>query len=429
MEAKQVLDTWNTWAGSEERKVMGFFKSYYDVDNAELEKRVKDRDYRNKKPNNEVPSAYYTTVVDTMAGYMFSEVQYSCEDEAYSETLHGILKANRQQVKDMKAGILALAMNRSVEYVYIKDKLEDVRFSSVSPFNVALVYDDSIEPELTDVVRMYDWEDASTFKLSHVDKDFETLYQVTKGKDIVMIGTPKELPFKKVPYVVFSTQVVGKHPPFHQVLKYIDALDWLLSGNSNEIERLVDALLVIGKTLPKETVDHMDEMKALMNMKTEDRAEYITKNNDPGFREYVSKLLIQEIHKAAHVIDWYNPDMGISGATSGKALKTRLFDMDIYSKRLEMIFREGIETRIELIGNALQFLRRATPSEVTVTFKRTMIQDFEDMVQALMGADFISTRTKVEKVGLDWTKEEDRLKEEQKNRVTAIPTFDGDSQA
>ena len=81
-------------------------------------------------------------------------------------------------------------------------------------------------------------------------------------------------------------------------------------------------------------------------------------------REYVSELLVREIHKHSHVIDWYSDD--ILGEASAKALRTRLFDMDMYSKRLEMVFREGAYKRISLIGEMLS-IQGATVKPVKIT--------------------------------------------------------------
>lgn len=423
MTPEEILDAWKEWEKSHKRKALAYYESYYETDNMPLGKKVQDRRRRNKTPNNKVPTAYYTTVVDSMAGYLFSDVVYKSEDEEYQKTFREFIKKNRGAVKDMHAGVEALAKNRAIEYVYTKGVGDiEIKFSWLKPSSVALLWSDDIEPELEGAIWCHDY-DGNNYKLDLIQERVVKHYQVTDDK-IVYIDDDTELPFSQVPICLYETQVIGNKPPFHQVLAYIDALDWLISGNSNEIDRIVDALLVLGKAVKKEDLDKMDEWKALQNYKDGDRAEFLTKDMSPQFREYVSKLLVQEIHKHSHVVDWYNPDTGITGATSGKALKTRLFDMDVYSKRIEKIVREGFERRVELIGEAMSKLKSVAVAPVEIVFNRTMINDFEDKVLALNQATFLSIQTKVEESGLSWETEKQRLDDEAESRTEEIPALE-----
>jgi len=407
----------NGWGDSDIYNRLEMYKSYYLAENPSLEKKVKDRQYRGKTPNNFVPTAYYTSVIDSMAGYMFNHVQYKT-GPAYTELLNKTLKSNKQAIKDMKAGIQALAYNRAVELVYTNKDAEPV-FSNIDPLSLIPVYDEEIEHNL--FCGIWRRKSSNGDLVDVIYSDEWQYYTVEKGK-LVLRDKPKKLFFSECPIVIYDTQIIGSKPPFHQIIPYIDVLDWLITGNSNEIERLVDALLVLGKSVSKEDLAHMDEWKALSNYKTEDRAEYLTKDMTPSFREYVSKLLIQEIHKHSHVIDWYNPDTGISGTASGKALKTRLFDMDMYSQRIEKIFREGTEKRINLIADIFKI--KGKPIEpVEIEFKRDMINDFEEKILALNQAAFISVRTKIEESGLVWEEEEKRLDKEKKKEMESIPTM------
>jgi SPP1 family phage portal protein len=419
----EVLSYWKLYEASGEVAAIKYYESYYDVHNAPLKDRIKDRERRNKKPNNFVPTAYYKTVVDSMAGYLFSEIVYKSED-GFQEKLREYLSSQDVEVKDMANGIESLALNKAIEYVYtVGDKNVDVKFSRLNPKSVALIYTAEIEPTLFCGIWCHDYKD-NDYTLDVIYSDSVVTYKV--HDDIITLGEYKQLPFDEVPICLYETQVIGDMPPFHQILAYIDALDGLISGNSNEIDRIVDAILVLGKALPQEAIDHMDEWKVLQGMRAEDRAEYLTKDMSPAFREYVSKLLIQEIHKHSHVVDWYNPDTGISGATSGKALKTRLFDMDVYSKRIEKIYRRGIKKRIRLISSAWANMYGEKPEEVEVVFKRTMINDFEDKVQALTNATFLSSQTKVEEAGLNWETEKERLSEEALERGLGYGDIDTD---
>jgi SPP1 family phage portal protein len=414
-EVKKIVEGWQNDPAKQQ---ISMYSQYYQAENPPLVKRIKDRNYRGKTPNNFVPTAYYTTVVDSMAGYLFSDVEYNTED-SYSENIKSVLDDNRQAIKDMKLGVQAMAYNRAVELVYANERAEPM-FSVLNPASVIPLYTDDIEPILFAIIWV---RDADSDKIVDVIYHDEWQYYRIKKGAISQREDPRELFFSECPAVVYETQIIGHKPPFHQIVPYIDALDWLISGNSNEIERLVDALLVLGNTVKKEDLEHMDEWKALQGMKSDMRAEYLTKDMSPQFREYVSKLLIQEIHKHAHVVDWYNPDSGLSGATSGKALLTRMFDMDMYSNRIEKVFREGTEKRLKLIGE-IQSKKGIKVEPVTVNFKRNRMTDVEEKIVALSQAVFLSAQTKIEEAGFDYEVEKERLETESNARMDAYGEID-----
>ena len=60
-----------SYFASNEFRILNNYNKYYDVHNAKITKSWIDRYKRHITPNELVPSGYYKTVVDTMAGYLF----------------------------------------------------------------------------------------------------------------------------------------------------------------------------------------------------------------------------------------------------------------------------------------------------------------------------------------------------------------------
>ena len=422
LDTTDILYFFQEYLASREYKQLKMYDDYYDSDNTELLKKVADRKKRNKTPNNKVPSGYYGTLVDTMSGYMFQNVQYTTEtgqDESYVEQLNEVLKDNKADVKDMLSGIYALIYNKAIELVYTVgdgQNSAEVKYTTFDPKNWIILWTADIEPEIYCAIRFYD------SKMFNKDYDYyldviyadEWQYYKMKDKKIELRETPRKLYFEECPVCCYRTKLVSIKSCFDKIIPYIDALDFILTGNSNEIDRLVDALLVLGKVIKDEDLKHMEEWKVLQNMKTEDRAEYITKEMSPEFREYVSKLLINEIHKHSHVIDWYSPDVGLTGEVSAKALKTRLFDMDMFSQKIEKIYKESVYKRIRLINQVLKIKGIKVGDEVKVIFNRTLPSDVEEKAAALQNVTWISDQTKCELTGLDWETEKERKTEEAK---------------
>jgi len=357
LSADEIHAVFKGYLSSEQYEKISTYEEYYEGENCEILKRFRDRKERNKTPNNLIPTAYYRSVIDAMAGYMFSDVQYQGREEsdaAYVEALQTILDDNAISIKDMAAGVRSLAFNKAYELVYTvgDGNTTQIKVATLNPKNTFCIYNNDIEPAMICGVRFVKGEGKEErYKLDVIYATVWQRYSVTtgtKGDEIKLIDE-RPLFFPACPVVEYNSEVITDDAPFAIILPYIDALDLILSGNSNEIERLTDALLVIGKLLKDKDLKHMDEIKALMGFKQEDRAEFITKNNDPAFREYVSRLLIQEIHKHSHVIDWYGGD-ATTGTISAKAYRTRLHDMSVFSNRIEQVHREGAEKRLVLLS-------------------------------------------------------------------------------
>jgi len=361
-----------------------------------------------------------------MAGYLFSNVQYvgvDAQDIDYIKYLNGILMANDSDVKTMQTGVRALAFNRAYELVYatsssVPDDF-DIHYTTVDPRNMVCVYDDAIEPEIVCGVRFLQSTNKDyKYDVDIIYADEWKYYYWTKDNQLVQRKEPQALVFPVCPVIEYNTEILSDNSPFDVALPYIDALDYTLSGNSNEIERIVDALLVLGTYVDDKDLQHMDEWKVLQGLQKEDRAEYIEKNMSPEFRRYVTDVLTQEIHKHCHVVDWYSTD-GTTGVMSAKALKTKLFDMDIYSKRLEKVYRKGEKKRLSLI-TFLMSAKSLPIGLVNIIYNRTLPDDIEDKILALNNCVFLSDETKVELTGLPWEREKKRLQRQREENGIEI---------
>jgi len=385
-----------------------------------------DKKRRGKTPNHYIPTPYFAAVVDTMAGYMFQNVKYEPKtetDQGFAESLNDILADNNADIKDMQTGTYALTYNSGVELVYT-DEASNIKFATFDSVDWIIVYTDDIEPSVFCGIWMQkslDPDYTHYLDVFYAD-EWQKLKYNSSGAVIVEREPSTALIFDECPVVEYKANIVSNQSPFHCVLHYVSALDAVISGNSNEIDRLTDALLIMSQKFTDEELDHMEEIRAIMGLEKEDRAEYIQKDTSPEFRRYVTEFLVNEIHKHSHVIDWYAPDSGLSGQVSAKALRTRLFDMDMYSQQIEKQYREGAEKRVRLISQ-LMSPQRLPDGEVNIIYNRTMPSELLDIVQALSNVDFISKQTKYEILGIDAEEEAARLDEEREKTMSmfALP--------
>ena len=412
MDGKQIKELIDGYTATKTYQQMKLYWDLYMKNNPNLMKRIRDRDLQKRTPNWCVPTAYFSTVIDTHAGYLFSNVQYDSENDEYEAHLQEILDANNVSVKDMKAGLHALTFNRAYELVYtvgdgVDLKGTKIKFSPLDPLSVVPIYSDDIEPELIGIV----WfRDSGKNKLAdYITSSEWTKFKAEKDKGYELVES-SPLYFSQCPVVEYRAEMIGDVSPFDSVVSYIEALDWAITGNSNEIDRIVDAILLLGQKMAPEDRDHLNEIKTLEGISKDDiTPQFLEKNLSPEFRKYVTDLLIQEIYRHSHTVDWHTE---MEGEASAKALKIKLFDMDMYSKRIEKVFVEGAQKRIELIEELIMLRDNLPPEKIKIDFQRTLPDDNETMIQVLTGVDWISNQTKQEWVGLNSEIEQERLKGE-----------------
>lgn len=414
MDIKEIQARIKEYESSEEYRDLMLYDSYYATKNHELYRKWRDRENRRISPNWAIPTAYYPTIIDSMAGYLMSNIQYELPDKTTEEQLKELLKSTKADVKDMKTGTFALAYNRAYELVYFTEE-KGISFASIPPLQVIPVYSDDIEPVLETAI----WRRNSKGRIlvDVISKDLWQYFEEVKDEGsketkLVEIQDEKPLTLPSCPMVEYRTELIGDKSSFDQVINYIIALDWAISGNSNEIERLTDAILVLGKILEKKDVEHMDELKVLGDITKEEVAPYfLEKESSPEFRKYVTELLVNEIHKHSHVVDWYNAEL-TGGATSAKALITRLFDMNMYSNRIEKVYRDGIYQRMNLISYYTGTLNNTPLEDLTIKFVRTLPDDISDYLINLKSVDWISNTTKQKLCMLDPEVEAENFKKE-----------------
>lgn len=424
IDAKSLGNIIKSYLSSDELKRLQMYNEYYQGDNTEIVKRYEKKRQRNKTPNNIIPTSYFSTIIDSMGGYLFNNIQYVAKkNKDYAVKLNKILYDNDVEVKDMNSGTQALVYNKAIELVYTvgDNTVTQIKFANIDPRQMILIYDDSIEPEII----------AGIYLIKSPDKDYDyyadviykDVWQYWTVKDYVLSERQPDRPlfFKGCPVICYNTNLLSNESAYQTIIPYIDGLDACISGDWNEMERLVDSILKTSLKIKEEDKKDMAEWKILDNLRPDDIAEYIQKDTSPQFREYVSKLLIQEIHKHSHVLDWYSPDSGLSGEVSAKALITRLYDMQLDSQKKEKAYRKGLWKRIERITDLMAIMSMPV-GEIEIKFNRTLPDMMFEKMQSLKDIPFISDQTKRELSGIDEDQEKKRL-EEQGNEVNVSDMF------
>lgn len=419
------------YMGSRALKYIEYVSSYYDSKNADLMAVHRDKAIKRKTPNWFVPTAYYSTLVDSLSGYMFNNVIYSAE-KAEGEELADLINTEFRRinidVKDMATGTRAIAFNKGCEIVYTTgdgNSEPTINVLDVDPRQMIFVYDNSVESNLIMGIRVVDaHENGKKYYIDAITKDSWASY-VIDDKDNIRVnesGKNDRLFWDECPCIEYKTEVLNGQTSFHAIIPYIAALDAVVTGNSNELDKLADAILAMTKLLSDEEKKRLGDIKLIEGMDKGDIVQYVQRQIDPSFRQMLLDFLVREIHKHSHVVDWYSSDNGAQGDASGRALRVRATDMEMNASRIEKNVKLGWYKRIRLFKQFFVKNYAYKPVEgddIKISMNRTRIVGVEDVAPLLVGVDFMSNQTKQELSGLDPQKEEER-KEAEKETSTDI---------
>jgi len=444
----EIVQLIKAYLASPQYRYLDYIGTYYNSENANLFIQHRKKKEKGKMPNWCIPTAYYSTLVDSMSGYMFSNVVYSDntkiedsedgeeqEDSEFSVILNDTFKKLNIDTVDIKTGIRALAFNKGCEIVYTtgdKIKKPEIHVVSVDPRQMMFIYNNDIEPKVLYGCRIIAINEEVprskskyVYAVDFISKDKWISYKID-NKDNIVVNTdfePRTLYWSECPCIEYNTETLNDNTAFHQVIPLIDGLDAVITGSANEQDKLADAMLVLGEVMSPEQKQQLNDMK-LYEGATKDgiAPHYVQRQLDPEFRDYLSDLLIREIHKHSHVIDFYSPDNGAQGDASGKALKVRMVDMNMFCDRVEKSIKIGWQKKIRLAKEFFEkaFSMNLKDQYVEPIFNRTRIVGIEDIAPLLSTVTFMSETSKQIYSGLDPKEEKKNFEKEKLNNGTDV---------
>lgn len=382
------------------------FARYYIGDNPT----IKDATAR-QTPDNRVPCPFGKKLVDTMKGYMFKPgyITYKTEGD-YINTLKDIFDYNDEELKTAEQATDALVNGESYELLRVTEDAKMIKFYRVLPGTGFPVYDDTLDHNLIAFVHYVENELESTNELLEqvqgieaiststgspsytrtiYYKDFFVVSESTDGKKWTEIDR-KDHPFEDVPVVVYNISL-DRLPLFNAVLPLIDEHDKIISSNyANDMERFANAYLLVLKKIDniiKDENGKTDAEKIAEIRMFDDLGRNGDINNAANAVSFLTKpsrgtdvaesadRFSELIYDLSMVI---NPNDPAFGTASGIALRYKLLPMEFKATDIQSYFTQGLQKRIELIGNAKK-IHGGNPEPVTITYKRNLPYDIDTL--------------------------------------------------
>jgi len=370
------------------RNVAKTLGNYYQGQNNILGRKITEA--KDGAPDNRIPIPYARKIITTITGYMYKPgaVQFSSDNEPYFELLKDVFWDNGEQSKTARLGKLSSIFGVAYEIHYVDEQLRP-RFATVPVEDFLPVYSNDIEPELVAGVHRYIENlpgEREQNSVEHIDIYYaDAILMYSKqgvSSSIADMVLTKELEhgYGMVPVAVYrnNDEIAGD---YEHIEKLLDAYDVLMSDSMNEFDRFAWAYLVLKNlNMSKDDIESV-KVKRVFEVMENGGVEFLTKDIQTAFIEFMRGWIREEIHKQTHIPDM--ADEQFAGQQSGIAIRYKLSDMENLASTKEIGFREGLRRRLDLL-NAFwrtQGINLGDTRDVAITFNRNIPANYLEQAQ------------------------------------------------
>lgn len=239
------------------------------------------------------------------------------------------------------------------------DKL--LYFKNLDPLYTFQVVDNSLLNMPICVVTYLVVEDSNhTLRYKGWIYDDSYIYEFSCGEsfgDLILQGVDINPFHPKIPVTVFKNNddLTGD---YEDVLELLGAYSRLISNNFDDVEGILNALLVFYNTeMDDEESEKLNRTRvALLNgvlEGKEPKAEFLVKNLQPEYCEYLREAIREDIFTITNVPDF--TDDKFAGNQSGVALGYKLIGFENLRLDKKSYYEAALENRLELILSYQQF--------------------------------------------------------------------------
>jgi SPP1 family phage portal protein len=285
----------------------------------------------------------------------------------------------------------ALTQGVAYELVWVSDDLPGAGFvAEYAPLpgnEVFPVYSDDLKRQMVAAVWYHEatGSDGRPYRIADVFYPvFSERWKATSGAWVRDPDGDTAYPFTRVPVVEYPINR-QRHSFFEAEKGILFAQDKLLSSSINEVDRFNAVMALFPFNVDAEFVEKLKEMNVIDGLADYDRwPEYLQKDLGAisGFYQNLADRLERLFHKSIKVPDF--SDENFAGNSSGIALAYKLLAMEFTAAQIDAYFDQGVETRFELIAEAINAGARQWPLddyELIIDNKRNLPVDEATKVQ------------------------------------------------
>ena len=287
------------------------------------------------KPDNRLVANFGKYIVDTFNGYFTGiPVKVSHEKENVNEAINYFWRHN--DMDDTFSELSKLTSIYGVSYLYVwQDEESKTRVTYNSPFDMFVVYDDTVERNIKYGVRYkYDEDNILTGTL------FTQSEVITFSNDAYGDAEPHYYPI--VPIIEF-VENDEQQSLIRPVESLINAYNKALSEKSNDVEYFSDAYMkILGAELDTETIQNIRDNR-IINMDGDDAQKIVVEFMNKPDGDVTQENLLNRIESLIyHLAMVANINDESFGNASGVSLEFKLQPMKNLSGMKERKFTKGL---------------------------------------------------------------------------------------
>ena len=349
--------------------------------------------------NNKLVTNHAKYITDMMVGYLLGNpVDYQVNDDVDIQPILDAYKRQTMENTDVEIAKECSIFGIKYEYVYAD---EDANPCSVGldVRNTIIIYDNSLIHNKMYAINYRpifnnsnDIEPAYYDVIALTDKEIIKYELKSKGSIAKEISREPHA-FGAVPVIEYknNNEYMGDFEP---VISLIDAYNLIQSDRVNDREQLVDAILCFyGMTFDADQMVELKEKRALSNIPTDGKVEFLTKAINEGDVDVLRKTIEADIHKISMVPNM--SDQNFVGNASGVAIRYKLLAFEQAVKNKERFFEKSLMERFKLYNNFLVVkskMKQVPTSEVDAVFKRNLPSNDFETSQMITNLDGIVDR-------------------------------------
>ena len=176
---------------------------YYNGKNYTIENKLFPSD---NSANNRISISYARKLVKTVVGYMFSPnlITYNFVDDNITKEVEKIFLRNREKLLNSQIGKDVSNYGVAYEYHFL-DENSNIRFLKMDPKEIIPIWDYSIDPQLSFIIRFYQKNDKEmVFVYSKELIEEYELIEKNKKKDLILINTYKNFYNPFIPFNIYK---------------------------------------------------------------------------------------------------------------------------------------------------------------------------------------------------------------------------------
>ena len=349
--------------------------------------------------NNKLVTNHAKYITDMMVGYLLGNpVDYQVNNDIDIQPVLDAYKRQTIENIDVEIAKECSIFGIKYEYVYADEEANPCSVT-LDVRNTIMIYDDTlVHNELYAINYRPIYKNPEDKEPDHYDVIVVTDKEIIKYELAGNGGNAKEInreqhAFGVVPIIEYDNNKEYSGD-FESVISLIDAYNLIQSDRVNDREQLVDAILCFyGMKFDADQMVDLKEKRALSNIPTDGKVEYLTKAINEGDVDVLRKTIEKDIHKISMVPDM--SDEKFAGDSSGVAIRYKLLAFEQAVKNKERFFEKGLMKRFELYSHFLSVkskMKEVSKEDVDAVFKRNLPSNDYETSQMIVNLDGIVNR-------------------------------------